>query len=90
MLCFRKIPLAKMFMDKKWGAEFQDFPSNFFCVTVPKKFVGEPFNVSLFSVFEKSYASEGYVTFFLRNFFSHSTETFRRGTVLCCISENFW
>ena len=89
VLCFRKFPVAKKFMDKK-GAEYQDFPSKFICVTVPKIFVGEPFNVSLFSVIEKSYASEGYVTFFFRNFFSHSTETFRRGTVLCCISENFW
>ena len=33
-----------------------------FCLTVPKKFVGEPFSVSLFSGIEKCYASEGYVT----------------------------
>ena len=72
------------------GVEYQDFPSQVFCVTLPKNFVGEPFIVSLFSVIEKSYASEGYVTIFCRFFLSHSTETFRRRTVLCCISVNSW
>ena len=41
----------------------------FFCLTVPKKFVGEPYRVSLISGIEKFYASEGYVTIFRRNFF---------------------
>ena len=27
--------------------------------------------------------------FCVENFLSHSTETFRRGTLLCCVSENF-
>ena len=26
----------------------------------------------------------------VENFLSHSAETFRRGTLLCCVSENFW
>ena len=92
MLCFRKFPVAKKFMDKRGGGgvEYQDFPSQVFCVTLPKNLVGEPFIVSLFSVIEKSYASEGYVTIFCQFFLSHSTETFRRGTVLCCISVNSW
>ena len=28
--------------------------------------------------------------FSVENFLSHSTETFRRGTRLCCVSEIFW
>ena len=61
MLCFRKFPVAKKFTDKKGGGgvEYQDFPSEFFCVTVPKKFLGEFFDVSLISGMEKFYASEG-------------------------------
>ena len=35
-------------MEKKGG--YQDFPSKTFCLTVPKKFVGEPFFVSVFLV----------------------------------------
>ena len=27
---------------------------------------------------------------FCRFFLSHSTEELRRGTLLCCVSENFW
>ena len=37
---------------------------DFFCLTVPKKFVGQPFSVSLISGMETFYASEGYVTIF--------------------------
>ena len=59
-------------LDKKGGGgEYQDIPSKIFCLTVPKKFVGESFSVSLISGIEKFYASEGYVTIFdfLSNFF---------------------
>ena len=56
---------------------------------MPKNFVGQPFRVSLISVIEKFYASEGYVLIFCRNFLSHSAEKLRRGTLLCCVSENF-
>ena len=70
--------VAKKFMDKK--GEYQDFPSKIFCLTVPKNFVGEPFNVSLISGIEKFYASEGYVTIFCRNFLSHSAKNFCTGT----------
>ena len=47
----------------------QDFPSKLFCLTVPRSFIGEPLSVSLFSGTEKLFASEGYVTIFLRIFF---------------------
>ena len=73
-------------MDEK-GGEYQNFPSKIFCLKVPKKFVREPFSVSLISGIEKFYASEGYVTICCRNFLSHSAEKFRRGTLLCCASE---
>ena len=32
-------------MDKRGGGEYQDFASKFFCLTVPKDFVEEPFSV---------------------------------------------
>ena len=51
VLCFRKFPVAKKFMDKRRSG------------------------VSRFSV-EKGFASQ--------------YRTFRRGTFLCCVSENFW
>ena len=76
------------FMDKK-GGEYLNFPSKTFCLTVAKNSVGEPFSVSLISGIEKFHASEGYVTIYCRNFLSHSAEKFRRGTLLCCVSENF-
>ena len=55
-------------IDKVWirgaGRQYQDFPSNFFCLTVPKEFVREPFRVSLISDMEKIFASEVNVTIF--------------------------
>ena len=43
MLCFRKFPLAKKFMDKSGGRGLSKFSFSIFCPTVPKDFVGEPF-----------------------------------------------
>ena len=57
-------------------------------VPLPKNLVGEPFSVSLFLGVEKFYRSECYVTVFCRFFLSHSAEKNRRGTLLCCVSEN--
>ena len=68
VLCFRKFPIAKNFMDKG-GGEYQDSASKKFCQTVPKTFVGDPFSVSLISGMENFYASEGYVTNFRRKLF---------------------
>ena len=53
MLCFRKFPVAKKFMDKSEG-ECQDFPTKFFCLLVPKHFVEEPF----YAVFQKTSCGE--------------------------------
>ena len=88
VLCFRKVPVAKKFVDKK-GGEYQDFASKIFCLTVPRNFVGQAFRVSPISVLEKFYASEGYVTIFCRNLLSHSAEKFRSGNLLCFVSESF-
>ena len=56
MLCFRKFPVAKNFMDRTGGGEYQELPSKIFCLRVPKNFVGESFSVSLISGIEKFYA----------------------------------
>ena len=56
------------------------FAVDFFCLTVPKSFVQEPFSVSLFSGIEKIYALEGYATIFCRISLSDSAEIFRRET----------
>ena len=80
-------------IEKNWirgRGKYQDFPSKIFRPIVPKNFVGEPFMVSLISGIEKFYAYEGYVTTLRRISSSRSAETFRRGTLLCCVSENFW
>ena len=42
MLHLRKFPVAKNSMDNKGGG-YQDFPSKFFCLTMPETFAGEPF-----------------------------------------------
>ena len=44
MLCFRKFLVAKKFMDRT--GEYQDFLSKFFCLTLPKSFLGVSFSVS--------------------------------------------
>ena len=52
MLCFRKSPRAKKFMNKSWG--YQYFQSKTFCLTVPNSFAGEPFS----AVFQQTSGSE--------------------------------
>ena len=69
MLCYRIFLVAKKFMEKKGEGEHRKIPSNFFCLKVPKHFVGETLSFSLVSGILKFYASEGYVTIFRRNFF---------------------
>ena len=52
MLRLRKFPVAKNSMDNKGG--YQDFPSKFFCLTMPKTFARKLFCV----VFQKTSGSE--------------------------------
>ena len=68
LLCFRKFLVPKNVRDKRGGG-YHDFLSKLFCLTVPKKFVGEPFRASLISGIEKFYAWQGYVRIFCRFFF---------------------
>ena len=80
--------IEKVWMRGWGGAEFRNFPTRTSFLTVPEFFV-KTFRVSQFSGLEKFHASEGYVTFFCRNFLCHSVEKFCMGTLLCCVSEKF-
>ena len=55
-------------LDKR-GGDYQDFPSKFFCLTVPKISVGESFTVAIISGIEKVWISEGEHQDFPSNFF---------------------
>ena len=68
MLCFRKLLVAKKFMDKRRGGVTK-LPSKLSCLKVPKDFVEEPFSLSLVSGIEKIHGSEGYVTILRLKFF---------------------
>ena len=71
-------PVAKKFMDKR-GGEYQDFPSNFSCLSVPKNAIGEPFSLSLISGIEKVWMrgwGGGVSRFSVENFLSHSAGKF--------------
>ena len=53
LICFRKSPVAKKFMDKRGGGEEESwFSLENFCLAVPKNFVGESFSASLISGIE--------------------------------------
>ena len=76
-------PLISIFYAKEG---YHDFSFEIFCLTVPKKFVGEPFCASKIFYYRKNsrIGKEGVpITTFRRHFLSHRTETFRRGTLLC-------
>ena len=68
LLCFTNFLVSKKFMDKR-GRVSRFSVKNFFCLTVSKNFVGEPFSLSLISGIERFYASESYVTSLCRKFF---------------------
>ena len=51
---FQKTSGSEIFMDKRGGGVYQDFPSKNFRLRVPKKFIGEPFC----AVFQKTSGSE--------------------------------
>ncbi len=55
-------------MDKR-GGEYQDFPSEFFCLTGPKKFVEESITVAIFEGTGKVWIRKGEYQIFRRNFF---------------------
>ena len=80
-------------MDKRGGG-YHVFPSKEFCLTLPRKFVEDTFCVSEnIVVSKKIFHRKGISLFTAENFLSHSTETFRRGNLLCFrkffVSKNF-
>ena len=83
-LCFRKFGVSKNVRDKRGGG-YHDFLSKLFCLTVPNHFVEEPFCVSESFGYRKMLGiREGRVSqFSVEIVLSHSTESFRRGTLLC-------
>ena len=89
---FQKISGSENLMHKRGGGEYQVFPSKFFCLTGPKIFLVEPFFVSQNLRYRKlSGIREGVIHDFpSKIFLSQSAEKIHRGTLLCCVSENFW
>ena len=78
-------------MDKRWGGEYQDFPSKFLSHSAENFRRGEPFNASLISGTEKVWirGGEGEYQDFPSQFLSHCTETFHWKT-LGVVSEKFF
>ena len=78
VLCFRTLPVAKKFMDKRGGGEFQDFLSKFLCLTVPKTFVRKSYCFWKNFWFQKKlWMKKGVSRFSVENFWSHSAKKFR-------------
>ena len=74
--------------EKVWIREeggYQDFPSNVFYLTVPNISVGGVFSVSFISLWKIWIREDGDIKIFLRIFWSHSPEIFRRGILWCFI-----
>ena len=86
VLCFRKFLVGNWFMDKREG-EASRFSFDFFSISVPTKFVGEPFRVSLISGIEKFYAKKGYVTIFVEFFFSQYRNTLQGNPSVLCFGK---
>ena len=56
MLGFRKFPVVKKCMEESGGgAEYQDFASEMFCLTLPKNSAGDSFSRSIIQGIEKIY-----------------------------------
>ncbi len=67
-------------LDKR--GEYQDFPSENVCLTVPKSFVGKLLNVALISGTGKTCIRGGGVSIFsVENFLFHSAEKLRKATL---------
>ena len=81
--CFRKFRVSNNFMDKR-GEWVSRVPVETFFLKVQKHFVEEPFCVSEKFWYPKMLGiGEEVARSSVDNFLSHSTETFRRGTLLC-------
>ena len=74
------------------GGSVKIFRRQFFCLTVPKIFVGESFTVAVFLDTGKTWIRSGgggVSRFSVENFSSHNAEKIRRLTFLCSFSEKF-
>ena len=94
LLCFRKILVAKKFMEKKGRLGLSKLCVENFLSQVLQRFVEEPFcavfqNFLVAKKFMEEKWGGGVSKYSVENFLSHSTETFFRGTLLCCVSEKF-
>ena len=87
MLCFRKFPVAKKFMDQRWGGGYPDFPSKVFCLTVLKKFVGDPLFCHLFGV-SKTFMFKRVISRFLVDFFCLAVPTNFVGEPFYAVCQN--
>ena len=75
---FQKNSDSEKFLWIRGRGKYEDFLSKNFFLTVPLKFVLEPFRVSLISGIEIFYASDVYITIFRRkNFVSQNRKTFQ-------------
>ena len=90
MLCFRKLLVAKKFMEKKGDGGASILSVDLFLSQSADKFRRGNLVCRYFRVSKKFMLQRVLSHFSVENFLSHSTETFRRETFLCCVSENFW
>ena len=88
--CFRKIGVSKKIMHKRG---YHKFPSKIFCLTVPKKFRGQPFNVSDKLGHGKILFIIGGITSFRRKLFVSQCRKISWATLQCFrkigVSKNF-
>ena len=91
MMCFRKSPAAKNYGYKK-GC--QDFPSKFFCLTMPENLSKEPFvlcfrKLLVANKIRDKRGTGGYQDVPSKVFCTTLPKNLRKGTLLCCVPEKF-
>ena len=87
-LCFGNSLVPKNVRDKR-GARYHDFPSKLFCLSTEKLGRGTLRCFRKFLVSKNFMLQRVMSRFSFESFLSHSTEAFRRSTILCCVSETF-
>ena len=92
MLCFRKFLLAKKFLEEKGGGGTIEIIRRKFFVSNCRKISKGNLLVRLYFRLSKEFMLQRVLLrFSVQKFLSHRTErNFRRRTLLCCVSENFW
>ena len=81
MLCFRKLSLAKKFLDNM--GEYQNYPPKVFRLTMPKNLVSEAYSVALISEIGMFFLRGLCRDFSVGTFLSRVTQKLRKGTSLC-------